>query len=342
VTAKKSTTAKKKSSTPKPTGTDTTKPAAKPEAKAAKSTKAPAAKKVAAKAKAPAKGPAKAATKSAAKSPAPKAPAMKAAATKAAAPKGKTAKKAPPAKATTPEKVKTSPVKKSVAKKPAKQAKAPAKPLSNKEKLKKLLAMRAADTKTKSREAAEGLRKGSGSTVPSSVHKAAEFAETRKISSIVKSGKRSAKDEPPAPPPKKARKRKAPYSKSELRELKEILESERTRLLRDLAVMNEVATSSEENMSRSFSNHQADAATDTSALETTFVTRRYEEERLSQVTRALERLESGSYGLCEMCTEEPLKRCESCPFIPIGRLRAKPFAILCLPCRQELEKKNRR
>jgi RNA polymerase-binding transcription factor DksA len=294
---------------------------------------APAAKKAAPKPVLKAAAPAKAAEPVAAKTPAakPAAPATEAVSKASAIKKLLLGKK--PLKP-----VKGAPVAPKVVAKPVVEEK----PLSNKEKLAKLLAMRAADAKAKSREAADEVRKGTGTAVPSSVHKAAEFAETRKISTIVKSGKRTAPEEAAPPPAKKAKKRKAPYSKGELKELKDILESERTRLLRDLAVMNEVATSSEENMSRSFSSHQADAATDSSALETTFVTRRYEEERLSQVTRALERLEAGTYGLCEMCTEEQLKMCDSCPFIPIGRLRAKPFAILCLPCRQELEKRNKR
>ena len=147
---------------------------------------------------------------------------------------------------------------------------------------------------------------------------------------------------PPKPAPKK-KPRKSPYSKTELRELRDILMAEKSRLLRDLELINDVALSSEESMSRSFSNHQADAATDSAALETTFMTRRYEEERLQMVVNALERLEDGTYGLCEMCSgDEPMKLCETCPFIPVGRLRAKPFAKLCVKTRELLEKKTRR
>jgi len=215
------------------------------------------------------------------------------------------------------------------------------------DRLAKLLELRAKDTKTAAAAAAKEARRGAA-RVPTSVAKAAEFAETRKISTIVK--KRTVPVKPEAPAPNAtaeaekrkaaAKRRKAPYSRTELKELRDILESERNRLRRDMETLNDVAASSEESMSRTFSNHQADAATDSSALETMFVTRRYEEERLGQVVHALQRLEEGTYGLCEMCADEPQKLCESCPFIPIGRLRAKPFAKLCVPCRQELEKKN--
>lgn len=235
-------------------------------------------------------------------------------------------------------------------------AKAAAAPLDKKAMLAKLLAMRADDTRERGKKAARDVREHGGlnnlhpAPAPTSVHKAAEFAETRKISAIVKKRTQAkpAATEPAAGPSeaelaeRRARRRKSPYSKNELRELREILESERARLLRDLAVINDVATSSEEDMSRSFSSHQADAARDTAALETTFMTRRYEEERLSMVSRALERLEEGTYGLCEQCADDPQNLCESCPFIPIGRLRAKPFAAMCLPLRQDYEKRNKR
>lgn len=245
---------------------------------------------------------------------------------------------------------------KPAAAKPAPAA-APAPANDKKAMLARLLAMRAEDTLRSGKKAARDVRQtGSANNVhlapaPTSVHKAAEFAETRKITSIVKKST-SAKAKPAAEPPpgpteaelaeRRARRRKAPYAKTEVKELREILESERARLLRDLAVINDVAASSEEDMSRSFSSHQADAARDTAALETTFVTRRYEEERLGMVARALERLEDGTYGLCEQCADEPQNLCETCPFIPIGRLRAKPFAAMCVPLRQEYEKRNKR
>jgi RNA polymerase-binding transcription factor DksA len=211
---------------------------------------------------------------------------------------------------------------------------------SRSEILKRLLAMRAQDTRQDARRAAEEAERKSAleaKRMPQSVAKAKELAEARRGAPTTKA------PAPPPPEPKpapaaKRRRRKAPYTRTELRELRDILMHERDRLVRDLAMINDLALSSEESMSRSFSNHQADAATDSAALETTFMTRRYEEERLSQVLNAIERLEAGTYGLCEMCADESQKLCESCPFIPIGRLRAKPFARLCIPCREKLEK----
>ncbi len=50
---------------------------------------------------------------------------------------------------------------------------------------------------------------------------------------------------------------------------------------------------------------------------------------LNEIEDALKRIEKGTYGVCEMCDES----------IAIGRLRAKPFAKFCTPCREihELE-----
>ncbi len=53
-------------------------------------------------------------------------------------------------------------------------------------------------------------------------------------------------------------------------------------------------------------------------------------EELKEIDSALKRIEKGTYGICEMCDES----------ISIGRLRAKPYARFCTPCREihELEK----
>ena len=51
---------------------------------------------------------------------------------------------------------------------------------------------------------------------------------------------------------------------------------------------------------------------------------------LKEIDEALKRIDKGTYGICEMCDES----------IAIGRLRAKPFAKFCTPCREiyEVEK----
>lgn len=49
------------------------------------------------------------------------------------------------------------------------------------------------------------------------------------------------------------------------------------------------------------------------------------EDELRQVDEALERLESGQYGLCASCGNP----------IPVARLEIRPFATLCVPCAEK-------
>ena len=53
-----------------------------------------------------------------------------------------------------------------------------------------------------------------------------------------------------------------------------------------------------------------------------------EREKLHNIDEALMRIEEGEYGICEECDEE----------IPIGRLKAMPFARYCVKCKSDLEK----
>ena len=51
-------------------------------------------------------------------------------------------------------------------------------------------------------------------------------------------------------------------------------------------------------------------------------------EKLQAIEDALERIDSGDYGICEMCEEE----------IAPERLEALPFTRLCVSCQGDLEK----
>ena len=49
-----------------------------------------------------------------------------------------------------------------------------------------------------------------------------------------------------------------------------------------------------------------------------------EENLVKKIEHALERIKSGSYGVCEECDEE----------IPLARLEAKPSVSLCISCQE--------
>ena len=55
-----------------------------------------------------------------------------------------------------------------------------------------------------------------------------------------------------------------------------------------------------------------------------------QKQELQEIKEALKSIESGSYGICEMCDES----------IAIGRLKAKPFAKFCTDCREIHEHNN--
>ena len=51
---------------------------------------------------------------------------------------------------------------------------------------------------------------------------------------------------------------------------------------------------------------------------------------LLEIKTALKAIKDGEYGICQMCDED----------IAIGRLKAKPFARYCTPCREIYEENN--
>jgi DnaK suppressor protein len=60
--------------------------------------------------------------------------------------------------------------------------------------------------------------------------------------------------------------------------------------------------------------------------------REREQGLLAKIDAALKKIESGEYGECKMCGEA----------IGVARLRARPVAELCIECKSEQEKLERR
>ncbi len=54
-------------------------------------------------------------------------------------------------------------------------------------------------------------------------------------------------------------------------------------------------------------------------------------EKLRAIDDALERIEEGSFGICEEC------ECK----IPAGRLKIMPFATVCVECKSNLERQHK-
>ncbi|MGD9648522.1 MAG: TraR/DksA family transcriptional regulator [Pirellulales bacterium] len=75
--------------------------------------------------------------------------------------------------------------------------------------------------------------------------------------------------------------------------------------------------------------HMADIGSDNFEQEFTLTLMQSEEETLEAIESALERIEDGTYGLCEECNVR----------IPKARLNALPYATLCVRCAESLERR---
>jgi len=56
-----------------------------------------------------------------------------------------------------------------------------------------------------------------------------------------------------------------------------------------------------------------------------------ERKLISKIDKALERVEDGTFGICEECGEE----------ITDARLKARPVTTLCIDCKEEQEKQEK-
>jgi len=77
---------------------------------------------------------------------------------------------------------------------------------------------------------------------------------------------------------------------------------------------------------------EMDTASSEVNLQFTGRLREREQGLLSKIDAALEKIDSGEYGKCMHCGED----------IGIARLRARPVAELCIECKAEEEKLERR
>ena len=104
-----------------------------------------------------------------------------------------------------------------------------------------------------------------------------------------------------------------------------------------LKMREEVLTDIESDAKSSRSGHKDegmdayDLASEERDREISFILGDREREKLQSIESALERIEDGSYGICENCDSE----------IAPGRLEAMPFSRLCVSCQAEQEKEAR-
>ena len=82
-----------------------------------------------------------------------------------------------------------------------------------------------------------------------------------------------------------------------------------------------------EDLAQQSTGDSVDIAFDTAGEEISSQLAEIENQELVQIDRAIIRLKTGTYGLCEFCNKK----------IPLGRLDALPYSTVCIDCQRDLE-----
>ncbi|MFM8253584.1 MAG: TraR/DksA family transcriptional regulator [Planctomycetota bacterium] len=124
-------------------------------------------------------------------------------------------------------------------------------------------------------------------------------------------------------------------NKRESKEYKQLLLALRARLRGDVSAMADAALKKTRSESSgdlsSMPIHMADVGSDNFEQEFTLSLMENDEETLSQIEAALERIEEGVYGLCVECDAK----------IPKMRLQALPYTPYCVKCAAKFQKPQR-
>jgi DnaK suppressor protein len=123
---------------------------------------------------------------------------------------------------------------------------------------------------------------------------------------------------------------------ADFEEFKSLLLDVRARIRGDVEHLTSEALDRDQNGGESRSpQHLAELGTDT--YEQDFALRRVENEQevLAEIEAALQRIEAGTYGLCEACLEAGKTPAKA--VIPKARLRVIPYARNCVECERKRE-----
>ena len=114
--------------------------------------------------------------------------------------------------------------------------------------------------------------------------------------------------------------------KRELEEFKRRLEELKKQMTQFVLGASEEVKSNDE--MRGYSQHQADEGTDDFDRTINLNLTDQEMKVLKQIERALEKMDEGTYGVCDVSGDE----------IPLKRLEAVPYATMTVKAQEELEK----
>jgi DnaK suppressor protein len=133
------------------------------------------------------------------------------------------------------------------------------------------------------------------------------------------------------------------YNKKELDHFRSIILEKRDEIIEQLQNLKEQmldpTTGEYINENSPYSLHMAEQGTDAMEREKIFLYAQRENKFLGYLEDALKRIDTGTYGICIECIDEPQHLCETCPLIPKARLEAVPHSQLCLQIKQKQEKR---
>ena len=120
-----------------------------------------------------------------------------------------------------------------------------------------------------------------------------------------------------------------PWTPDEVADARAELQSEALRLSSEISSSEEALAGLMRDSGDGAGDDQADTGTKNITRESEMALNANAREMLEQTQRALERLDAGTYGLCENCGN------------PIGkaRMQAFPRATLCVECKQKQERR---
>ncbi|MBA2662547.1 MAG: RNA polymerase-binding protein DksA [Bradymonadaceae bacterium] len=117
------------------------------------------------------------------------------------------------------------------------------------------------------------------------------------------------------------------FSQDTLAEIRQDLERQRAELInRSHLARNELRERERE------PGDSIDQSTDEQGTSTQLRIKDRERNLLAKINEALQRMDDGEYGYCDICSEP----------IGVGRLKARPMATMCIDCKEEEEREERR
>lgn len=125
------------------------------------------------------------------------------------------------------------------------------------------------------------------------------------------------------------------FTKDQIKQFRQLLITERVKFAKEIKSIAQDTSKSPREASgdlSAYTVHMADMAADTYERELSMNIVSSEQEVLYQIDDALKRIDDGSFGVCQQCNEA----------ISMSRLKAVPYASLCIGCQRAKEQKNKR